>query len=102
MVGGAWAWHAQHLPISTTIIMGFLSATQKNIILSILDVGQSAHSIASTTGVNASTVSRLHFKDHSKLQKSTGDCLSNLSPINCYVVCVIKSLAAHTQVWMRD
>ena len=79
--------------------MGSLSFTQKNIILSILDAGQSAHSIVSTTGVNASTVSRLHSKEHSKLPKFTGDCLSNLSPTNIhYAIHLISSKKAENAV----
>ena len=36
-----------------------ISPTQKQTILSMLDAGQSAHSIASTTDLNVSTISRL-------------------------------------------
>ena len=79
--------------------MRSLSLTQKNIILSILDAGQSAHSIASTTGVNASNISRIHSKDHSKLQKFTGDCLSKISPINThYTIYLISSQKAENAV----
>ena len=62
--------------------MRSLSSTQKNTILSMLDAGQSARSIASTTGVNVSTISRLRSKEHSELQKSTGGHPSKLSPTN--------------------
>ena len=62
--------------------MRTLSPTQKNHILSRLDAGHSAHSIASTTGIHASTISKLRSKECSKLQKSTDEHLSKLSPVN--------------------
>ena len=64
-----------------------------------LDAGQSAHSIASTTGFNVSTISRLHSKECSKLQKSTGGCPSKLSPTNiCHAVHLITSQKAENAV----
>ncbi|KIJ10656.1 hypothetical protein PAXINDRAFT_42358, partial [Paxillus involutus ATCC 200175] len=62
--------------------MWSLSSTQKNTILTRLDSGCSAHTIASTTGLNVSTISIIHAKEHSDLQKSSGDCLSKLFPAN--------------------
>ena len=67
-----------------TIIMRSLSATQKNNILSKLDAGHSAHSIASTTGIHVSTISRLRSKEFSEVQKSTGGQPSKLSPANVH------------------
>ena len=62
--------------------MKSLSPTQKHTILTKLDAGHLAHSIASTTGVNVSTITRLCSKKHSELQKSSSGCLSKLSPAN--------------------
>jgi transposase len=62
--------------------MRTLSLTQKNRILSMLDAGHSAHSIASTTGVHTSTISRLCSKERSELQKSSGGHPTKLSPTN--------------------
>ncbi|KAI6021342.1 hypothetical protein BKA83DRAFT_4280955, partial [Pisolithus microcarpus] len=66
-----------------------ISATQRNTILTMLDAGHSASSIASSTGLHLSTISRLHSKEHSMLatehstlQNSTGGCPSKLSPAN--------------------
>jgi transposase len=70
--------------VLTSIIMHSLSQTQKNTILSMLDAGHSAHSIASITGVHASTISRLCSKEHSELQKSTGGRPAKLSPYNIH------------------
>ncbi|KIJ09662.1 hypothetical protein PAXINDRAFT_37280, partial [Paxillus involutus ATCC 200175] len=64
--------------------MWSLSSTQKNTILTRLDSGCSAHTIASTTGLNVSIISIFHAKEHSDLQKSSGDCLSKLSPTNVH------------------
>src|SRR6266576_6607223 len=49
-----------------------------------LDAGHSAHSIASTTGVHASTISRLRSKEHSELNKSSGGHPTKLSPTNIH------------------
>ena len=62
--------------------MRTLFSAQKNYILSSLNAGHSAHSIASTSGIHASTISRLHSKEHSKLLKFAGGRLSKLSPAN--------------------
>ena len=136
--------------------MRSLSATQKSTILSQLDFGHSIHSVASSIGFGIATISRLHSKECSNLQKSTGGHPSKLSSTNihyaqhlitsgkvdnavqvtralttiinqplsantvhlhlknagmkavvkskcpflstCYAACVIRSLAAHTQV----
>ncbi|KIJ09355.1 hypothetical protein PAXINDRAFT_87551 [Paxillus involutus ATCC 200175] len=64
--------------------MRSLSSTQKNTILTRLDSGCSAHTIASTTGLNVSIISIFHAKEHSDLQKSNGNCLSKLSPANVH------------------
>ena len=75
------------------------SSSQKNTILSMLDAGQSARSIASTTGVNVSTISRLRSKEHSELQKSTGGHPSKLSPTStCHAVHLITSQKAENAV----
>ena len=50
--------------------------------LSQLDAGHSIYSIASSTGLGSATISKLHFKEHSSLQKSTGGHPSKLSPTN--------------------
>ena len=70
--------------ILTTIIMRTLSLTQKNHILSMFDAGHSTHHIGSITGVHASTISRLHSKEHSELHKSSGGRPTKLSPINIH------------------
>ena len=61
--------------------MRTISLAQKNCILSMLDAGHSAHSIASITGVHTSTISRLCSKECSKLHKSFGGCPTKLSPM---------------------
>ena len=79
--------------------MRTLSSAQKNHILSRLDAGHSAHSIASTTGIHASTISRLRSKERSELQKSTGGCLSKLSPANvCHAIHLITTQRAENAV----
>ncbi|KAF9227639.1 hypothetical protein BS17DRAFT_694418 [Gyrodon lividus] len=47
-----------------------------------ITIGHSGHSIATSTGFHTSTISRLHAKEHSDLQKSTGGHPSKLSPAN--------------------
>ena len=64
--------------------MRSLSATQENTILSQLDSGYSLHSIASSTGVSTATISRLHSKKRSDLQKSVGGRPAKLSPANIH------------------
>ena len=79
--------------------MRSLSSTQMNTILSMLDAGQSAHSFASTTGFNVSTISRLHSKEHSELQKSTGGHPLKHSPTNIHhAVHLITSQKAENAV----
>ena len=49
-----------------------------------LNAGHSTHHIGFITGVHASTISRLHSKEHSELYKSSGGCLTMLSPTNIH------------------
>jgi hypothetical protein len=64
-----------------------------------LDAGHSAHSIAFITGVHSSTISRLHSKEHSELQKSSGGHPTKLSPANiCHAVHLITSQKAENAV----
>ena len=64
--------------------MKSISSTQRNTILSMLDAGQSAHSIASATGLHVFTISRLCSKECSELQKAAGGHPSRLSSANIY------------------
>jgi hypothetical protein len=64
--------------------MRSLSATQRNNILSKLDAGHSDHTLSSTTGIHVSTVSSLHSKECSEVQKSSEGRPSKLSPANVY------------------
>ena len=64
--------------------MRSLSAIQKSTILSQLDSGHSICSIASSMGIGIATISRLHSKEHSNLQKSTGGHPSKLSSTNMH------------------
>jgi len=85
--------------IPNSIIMRTISFTQKTTILSMLDAGQSAHHIASTTGLHVSTISRLRSKERSELQKSSGGRPSKLSPTNiCYAVRLISTGQADNAV----
>src|SRR3984885_3473681 len=64
-----------------------------------LDAGQSTHSISAATGVHPSTISRLHSKEHSELQKSTGGCPKKLSPSNiCHAIHLISTQRAENAV----
>ena len=64
-----------------------------------LGASQSAHSIASTTGLNMSTISRLCSKECSELQKATGGCLPKLSSANVWhAICLISSGKAENTV----
>ena len=64
-----------------------------------LDVGQSAHSIASTTGLNVSTISRLCSKECSELQKVTGGRPLKLSSTNVqHAIHLISSRKAENAV----
>ena len=79
--------------------MRSLSATQKSTILSQLDSGHSVCSIESSTGVGIATISRLHSKKCSNLQKSTGGCPSKLSSTNIHhAQCLISSGKADNAV----
>ena len=64
-----------------------------------LDAGQSAHSIASATGLHVSTISRFCSKENSELQKAAGGCPSKLSSANiCHAICLISSGKAENAV----
>jgi transposase len=79
--------------------MRSLSTTQKNTILSQLDAGHSIRSIASTTGVGISTISRLRSKQCSDLQKSTGGHPTKLSSANIHhAIHLISTQKAETAV----
>src|SRR3954466_3350777 len=51
-------------------------------IVSLLDAGHTAKSIAASTGHGIDTISRLHSKHHPHLSKSLGGRPSKLSPAN--------------------
>ena len=79
--------------------MRSISPAQKQTILSMLNAGQSAHSIASTTGLNVSTISRIHSKEHSELQKATGGHPLKLSSANVqHAICLISSGKAENAI----
>ncbi|KIK77158.1 hypothetical protein PAXRUDRAFT_87933, partial [Paxillus rubicundulus Ve08.2h10] len=79
--------------------MQSLSTTQKNTIITMLDSAHSAHSIATSTGFHTSTISRLHTKEHSELQKFTGGHPSKLSPANvCHAIHLISTRKAENAV----
>jgi hypothetical protein len=79
--------------------MRSLSTTQKNTILFQLDAYHSICSIASTTGISTATISRLHSKEHSSLQKSTGGCPAKLSSANIrHAIHLIFTQKAETAV----
>ena len=64
-----------------------------------LDAGQSAHSIASATGLHVSTIYRLCSKEHSELQKAAGGHPFKLSSTNmCHAICLISSGKAENAV----
>ena len=64
-----------------------------------LDAGHLTHHIGSITGVHASTISRLHFKEHSELHKSSGGHWTKLSPTNIhYAVHLITTRKAENAV----
>jgi len=76
-----------------------LSAAQHQHILSLLEAGQSSHQISSSTGVHATTISRLHRKHHPYLPKSSGGHLPKLSPSNiCHGIHLISSGKAENAV----
>src|SRR5438876_5456792 len=62
--------------------MRSLSTAQTNHILSLLDSGKSVYQIQSSTHFGLGTISRLHSKHCSSLQKSLGGCPPKLSPAN--------------------
>src|ERR1700741_3777750 len=62
--------------------MKSLSTSQQTHILSLLESGQSAHQISSSTGVHTSTISRLRRKHHPYLSKPSGGRPSKLSLSN--------------------
>jgi transposase len=75
--------------------MKSLTAAQQTYILSLLDKGQSAHKVSSTTGIHTSTISRLRSKHRSTLSKSKGGRPSKLSPSNIhYAIRLITSQKA--------
>ena len=79
--------------------MKSLSVDQKAGILSRLDAGQSARSIASDIGVNASTVSRLSAKERPDIQKSPGGRPPKISSVeDRYAVRLITSQKADNAV----
>jgi hypothetical protein len=85
--------------LPNTIIMRSLSSTHKNTTLTMLDNGQSTHSISTATGIHPSTISRLHSKECSGLQKSVGGHSSKLSPTNIYhAIHLITSYKAENAV----
>ena len=64
-----------------------------------LDAGHSIRSIQATTGVHASTISRLRSKKRSELQKSIGGHPSKLSPSNiCHAIHLISTQKAENAV----
>ena len=64
-----------------------------------LNVGHSTHHIGSITGVHASTISRLHSKEHSELYKSSEGCPTKLSLTNiCHAIYLITIRKAENAV----
>jgi hypothetical protein len=53
-------------------------------ILSLLDSGKDGYAAAKSAGVSPSTISRIHKKHRSSLQKSLGGCPAKLSPANIH------------------
>ena len=79
--------------------MRTLSFAQKNCILTMLNAGHSAHSIASSTGVHVSTISRLRSKEHSELPKSSGGRSTKLPLADiCHAVHLITTRKAENAV----
>ena len=71
----------------------------KNTILSQLDAGHSIHSITASIDVAIATISRLHSKKCSDLQKSAGGCPSKLSSIDvCHAIYLISSNKAENAI----
>src|SRR5258707_9074525 len=73
----------QHTTVTTTI-MRTLSAELTNHILSLLELGYSAHNISSSTGVHHTTIIRLHSKHFPDLHKSSGGHPHKLSPTDIH------------------
>ena len=79
--------------------MRSLSSTLKQTILTRLDAGHSASSIASTTQASLASIFRLHSKQRSELQKSIGGHSSKLSPGNIrHAIHLITSQRAENAV----
>jgi Transposase/DDE superfamily endonuclease len=79
--------------------MRTLSSANQNHILSLLDAGLTATNISASTGYSLATVSRLHSKHHSHLNKSLGGHPAKLSPTNIhYAQHLISSGKAETAV----
>ena len=79
--------------------MKSLSADQTNQILVLLDLGQSTHQISLATGVNHSTISRIHSKLHPDLAKSPGGCPSLIAPTDiCHAMQLIGTGKAENAV----
>jgi transposase len=64
--------------------MKSISAAKVNHILSLLDSGKDGYAAARCAGVSPSTISRIHKKHRSSLQKSLGGRPSKLSPANIH------------------
>ena len=64
--------------------MRSLSAAQIKHVLCLLDSGKSGNEIYVFTGVGTATISRLHSKHQSSLQKSLGGHSTKLSPANTH------------------
>ena len=79
--------------------MKSLSIDQTNQIISCLDLGQSTHQISLTTGVNHSTISRIHSKLRPDLPKSSGGHPSIITPTDmCYAIQLIGTGKAENAV----
>ena len=86
-------------PPTSPATMRSLSLAQTKHILYLLDSGQSAHQISSSTGIHTSTISRLRSKHRSSLQKSLGGRPSKLSPANTrHAIHLITSRKAENAV----
>ena len=72
--------------------MKSISPARVNHILSLLDSGQDGFAAARSAGVSPSTISRIHKKHHTSLQKSLGGHPAMLSPANIHhAQCLIYS-----------
>ena len=87
------------ITFSTTIIMKSLSIEQTHHIISLLELGHSTHQIAHSTGLNQSTISRLHSKHLPNLPKASGGHPSIISPVDmCHAIHLIGSGKAENAV----